>query len=48
MKKLFPKVSVQGDHTVLRGVVRAPKGFSKGKPKAAKQRGCNCSDYQNQ
>ena len=34
-----PKESVEGDDTVLRGSVRAPKGFSKGKPEAAKPRG---------
>ena len=30
---LFPKESVEGAHTVLRGSVRAQEGFSKGKPK---------------
>ena len=29
----------EGDDTVLRGSVRAPEGFSEGKPKAAKPRG---------
>ena len=35
---LSPKESVKGTHTVLRGSVRAPKGFSDGKPEAAKPR----------
>ena len=39
VEKLFPKESVEGAHTVLRGSVRAPEGFSEGKPKAAKPRG---------
>ena len=39
MEKLSPKESVEGAHTVLRGSVRAPEGFSEGKPEAAKQRG---------
>ena len=30
---LFPKESVEGAHTVLRGSVRAQEEFSKGKPK---------------
>ena len=34
-----PKESVKGDDTVLRGSVRAPKGFSEGKPEASKPRG---------
>ena len=36
MEKLYPKESVKGAHTVLRGSVRAPEGFSEGKPRAAK------------
>ena len=39
VEKLSPKESVEGADTVLRGSVRAPEGFSKGKPKAAKPRG---------
>ena len=38
-KNCPPKESVKGDDTVLRGSVRAPKGFSEGKPEAAKLRG---------
>ena len=34
VKKLSPKESIEGAHTVLRGSVRAPKGFFKGKPEA--------------
>ena len=32
VEKLSPKESVEGSNTVLRGSVRALKGFSKGKP----------------
>ena len=32
MEKLSPKESVKGTNTVLRGSVRAPKGFSEGFP----------------
>ena len=32
VEKLSPKESVKGANTVLRGSVRAPKGFSEGKP----------------
>ena len=39
MWKNFPKENVEGADTVLRGIARAPEGFSKGKPKAAKPRG---------
>ena len=39
VEKLSPKENVEGAHTVLRGSVRAPKGCSEGKPKAAKPRG---------
>ena len=39
VEKLSPKESVEGSDTVLRGSVRAPEEFSKGKPEAAKQRG---------
>ena len=39
VEKLSPKESVQGADTVLRGSVRAPEGFSEGKPEAAKPRG---------
>ena len=38
MEKLSPKESVEVGNTALRGSVRAPKGFSKAKPKAAKPR----------
>ena len=38
VEKLSPKESVEGADTVLRGSVRAPKGFSEGKPEAAKPR----------
>ena len=36
VEKLSPKESVEGGDTALRGSVRAPEGFSKGKPEAAK------------
>ena len=39
MEKLSPKESVEGGNTVLRGCVKAPEGFFKGKPEAAKPRG---------
>ena len=39
MEKLSPKESVEGAITVLRGSVRAPKGFSEGKPEASKPKG---------
>ena len=39
VEKLSPKESVKGADTVLRGSVRAPEGFSEGKPEAAKPRG---------
>ena len=39
VKKLPPKESIKGADTVLRGIVRAPEGFSKGKPEATKPRG---------
>ena len=39
VEKRPPKESLEGAHTVLRGSVRAPEGFSEGKPKAAKTRG---------
>ena len=39
MEKLSPKESVEGANTLLRGSVRAPEGFSEGKPEAAKPRG---------
>ena len=39
VEKLSPKESVEGTDTVLRGSVRAPKGFSEGKPEASKPRG---------
>ena len=39
VEKLSPKESVEGTDTVLRGSVRARKGFSEGKPKASKPRG---------
>ena len=41
VEKLSPKDSVECAYTVLRGSVKAPKGFSEGKPKAAKPRGHN-------
>ena len=41
MEKLAPKESVEGADTVLRDSVRAPEGFSEGKPKATKPRGCS-------
>ena len=37
--KLSPKESVKGGDTGLKGSVRAPEGFSEGKPEAAKPRG---------
>ena len=33
-EKLSPKESVEGAHTVLRGSLRGPEGFSEGKPEA--------------
>ena len=39
VEKLSPEESVKGANTVVRGSVRAPKGYSKGKPEAAKSRG---------
>ena len=36
VEKLYSKESVEGDDTALRGSVKAPKGFSEGKPEAAK------------
>ena len=39
VEKLSPKESVEGANTVLRGSVRALKGFSEGKPEAVKPRG---------
>ena len=41
MEKLSPKESVEDANTVLWGSVRAPKGFSEGKPKAAKPNFCS-------
>ena len=41
MEELSPKKSVEGTDTVLRGSVRAPKGFSEGKPEASKPRECS-------
>ena len=38
-KELSPQESSSGAYTVLRGGVRAPEGFSEGKPEAAKPRG---------
>ena len=38
VEKLSPKESVEGGDSALMGSVRAPKGFSKGKPEAAKPR----------
>ena len=35
--KTAPKESKDGDHTALRGSVRAPKGFSEGKPEGAQR-----------
>ena len=39
MQQLSPKESVEGADTVLRGSMRAPEGFSEGKPKAGKTKG---------
>ena len=39
VKKLSPEEIVKGADTVLRRSVRAPVGFSEGKPEAAKPRG---------
>ena len=39
VEKMSPKESVEGAYTVLRGSLRAPKGFAEGKPKASKPRG---------
>ena len=39
VEKLSPKESVDGGNTALRGSVRTPKVFSKGKTKAVKPRG---------
>ena len=41
VEKLSPKESVEGTATVLKGSVRAPKGFSEGKPEASKPRECS-------
>ena len=38
-EKLSPKDSVEGGDNALRGSVRAPEGFSEGKPEAVKPRG---------
>ena len=38
-EKLSPKESVEGATTVLRGSLRAPKGFLEDKPEAVKLRG---------
>ena len=40
VEKLSPKESVEGADTVLRGSVRAPEGFSEGKPKVLQLRVC--------
>ena len=45
MEKLSPKESVKVANTVLRGSVRAPEGFSQGKPEAAKPRGRNPQSF---
>ena len=39
VEKLYSKESVEGGDTALRGSVKTPKGFSEGKPEAAKPRG---------
>ena len=39
VEKLSPKESVEGGDTALRGSVRAPEGFFKDKPEAAKLSG---------
>ena len=39
VEKLSLKESVEGGNTALMGSVRAPEGFSEGKPEAAKPRG---------
>ena len=39
VEKLSPKESVKSGNTALRDHVRAPEGFSEGKPEAAKPRG---------
>ena len=39
VEKLSPEEGVEGANTVLRGSVRGPEGFSKGKLEAAKLRG---------
>ena len=36
--RLYPKESVEGGDTLLRGSVTAPEGFFEGKPEAAKPR----------
>ena len=36
VEKLSPKESAEGAHTVPGGSVKAPEGFSEGKPEAAK------------
>ena len=42
MEKLSSKKSIEGADTVQRGSVRAPKGFSNGKPEGAQpQRFCS-------
>ena len=39
VEKLYSKESIEGGDTALRGSVKAPKGFSEGKPSAGKPRG---------
>ena len=46
VEKLSPKESVKGADTVLRGSVRAPKGLSEGRPKAANPRGRSAQGLQ--
>ena len=45
VEKLSHNESVEGADTVLRGSVRAPEGFSKGTPEAARPRGRSPRDF---
>ena len=45
MRPPIPRPITEGAHTVLRGSVRAPEGFSEDKPEAAKPRGHSLTLY---
>ena len=46
VEKLSSKESIKGAQTVLRDRVRLPKGFTEGKPEAAKPRGRSPQGYE--